>query len=160
LLVIPNATINASVTVRNTIGAHIYTSHLKILVKKILSDLFLSKYSHKFMTKYCIWQHNHSFIHWERGCKDDELNKDNKANGDGDDDESGKDGGTDGSGKKDRSDEEETNDELDIENEANVNYGDDGRGDGGNGGDDNHDKKSAKEGGYEMKPRPSVNNLV
>jgi hypothetical protein len=38
--------------------------------------------------------------------KDDELNKDNKANGDRDDDESGKDGETDESGKKDSSDEE------------------------------------------------------
>jgi hypothetical protein len=102
----------------------------------------------------------------DEGEKDDELNKYNKANGDGDgangdgdDDKSGKDDGTDGSGKKDSSDEEETNDELDKENKANG-EGDDGCGDGDNGGDDNHDEKSAKEGGYEKKPRPSVNNLV
>jgi hypothetical protein len=98
--------------------------------------------------------------------KDDELNKDNKANGDGDgangdrdDDKSGKDSETDGSGEKDSSDEEETNDESDKENEANG-EGDDGCSDGDNGSNDNHDKKSAKEGGYEKKPRPSVNNLV
>ncbi len=98
--------------------------------------------------------------------KDDELNKDNNANGDGDgangdgdDDKSGKDGGTDGSGEKDSSEEEETNDELDKENKANG-EGDDGRRDGDNGSGDNHDKKSAKEGGYEKKPRPSVNKLV
>ncbi len=36
--------------------------------QKDLSNLFLSKYSHKFMTKYCIWQHHHSSIHRERGC--------------------------------------------------------------------------------------------
>ncbi len=93
------------------------------------------------------------------------MNKDNKANGDGDgangdrdDDKSGNDDGTDGSGEKDSSDEEETNDESDKEIEANG-EGDDGCGDGDNGSDDNHDKKSAKEGGYEKKPRPSVNNL-
>ena len=43
LLIVSNVTINVSVTVMNIIGAHIYTSHLKILVKKIPSDLFLSK---------------------------------------------------------------------------------------------------------------------
>jgi hypothetical protein len=48
---------------------------------------------------------------------------------------------------------------LDKENKANDD-GDDGRGDGDNGVDDNHDKKSAKEGGYKRKPRPSVDNLV
>ncbi len=48
---------------------------------------------------------------------------------------------------------------MDKENEANG-EGDDGRGDGDNGSDDNHDIKSAKEVGYEKKPRPSVKNLV
>ncbi len=38
--------------------------------------------------------------------------------------------------------------------------GDDGHGDEVNGSDDKHEKKSLKEGGYEKKPRPSVNNLV
>ncbi len=52
------------------------------------------------------------------------------------------------SGKKDSSDEEETNDESDKENKANG-EGDDGCGDGDNGIYDNHDNKSAKEGGYE-----------
>jgi hypothetical protein len=87
------------------------------------------------------------------------LNKDNKANRDGDDDESGKDGGTDGGGKNDNNDEEEKNDESDKENEANGNGGD-GCGDGDNGGNDKHDEKLAKEGEYKKKPRPSVNNLV
>jgi hypothetical protein len=92
--------------------------------------------------------------------KDNEANGGGDgANGDGDDVKSGKDGGTDGSGEKNSSDEEKTNDESDKENKANS-EGDDGRGDGDNGSDDNHDKKSAKEGGYEKKPRPSVNNLV
>jgi hypothetical protein len=63
----------------------------------------------------------------------------------------GKDSGTDGSGEEDSSDEEETNDESDKESEK-----DDGCGDGDNGSDDNHDKKSAKEGGYEKKPRPFI----
>jgi hypothetical protein len=87
------------------------------------------------------------------------LNKDNKANGDGDDDKSGKDGGTDGSGKKDSSDEEEKMMSWIEENKANSD-GDDGRGDGDNGNDDKHDKESAKLGRYKKKPRPSVNNLV
>jgi hypothetical protein len=92
--------------------------------------------------------------------KDNEANGGGDgANGDGDDVKSGKDGGTDGSGEKNSSDEEKTNDESDKENKANS-EGDDGCGDGDNGSDDNHNKKSSKEGGYEKKPRPSVNNLV
>ncbi len=48
---------------------------------------------------------------------------------------------------------------MDKENKANGEV-DDGCGDGDNGSDDNHDKKSAKEGGYEKKPRPSIKNVV
>jgi hypothetical protein len=48
---------------------------------------------------------------------------------------------------------------LDKENKANGKR-DDGRGDRDNGSDDNHDKKPAKEGGYEKKPRPSIKNDV
>jgi hypothetical protein len=57
------------------------------------------------------------------------------------------------------SDEEETYDESDKENKANGER-DDERSNGDNGSDDNYNKKSAKEGGYEKKPRPSIKNVV
>jgi hypothetical protein len=68
MLIVTNATIITSVTVRHTISPFLNKREVKVFVKKLAFDHRFSKYSQQFMTKYCIWEKRHSLFHCKKSC--------------------------------------------------------------------------------------------